>query len=249
MPVHILPGASDPAGTLLPQQPLPRAMFRGAAAYASFACETNPAYLRVASGAAAAEGKGKGKQKAAASSAHDASSPARTLLVSAGQPVEDMQRYMPALGPGAHTRLALACASLRWRHFAPTAPDTLWCHPYFGQDPFVLAETPDVYVVGCQPRFGTRVVEERGWGRRRGDGEGEGMEVDEGGEEEGVEVEMEEGEGEKGMEGEGGVKRCRVVLVPVFRTTGILVLLNLRTLAVRTVQFAVEGMNGGGEET
>ena len=65
------------------------------------------------------------------------------------------------------------------------------------------------------------------------------MEVDEGGEE--------EEQGEEGMEGEGGAKRCRVVLVPVFRTTGVLVLLNLRTLDVRTVQFAVEGMNEGGE--
>ena len=191
MPVHILPGASDPAGTLLPQQPFPRAMFRGASAYASFACETNPAYIRVAPPAAADKGKGEGKGKAAPSAEEG---PARTLLVSAGQPVEDMQRYVPSAGAGAgaHTRLALACASLRWRHVAPTAPDTLWCHPYFGQDPFVLAETPDVYVVGCQPRFGTRVVEERGWGRRRGkegEGEEEGMEVDEEGEEEVEEVE------------------------------------------------------------
>lgn len=230
MPVHILPGASDPAGTLLPQQPFPRAMFRGASAYASFACETNPAYIRVGPPA----DTGKGKQKAAASSAV-AQGPARTLLVSAGQPVEDMQRYVPS---PPHTRLGLACASLRWRHLAPTAPDTLWCHPYFGQDPFVLAETPDVYVVGNQPRFGTRVVEERGWGRRRRkEGEEAGMELD---------SDVEEVDVEKGMEGEGGVKSCRVVLVPTFKTTGVLVLLNLRTLAVRTVQFAVEGMKGGG---
>lgn len=236
MPVHILPGASDPAGTLLPQQPFPRAMFRGASAYASFTCETNPAYIRV--GHAAGADKGKGKQKATAPSV--AQGPGRTLLVSAGQPVEDMQRYVPS---PPHTRLGLACDSLRWRHLAPTAPDTLWCHPYFGQDPFVLAETPDVYIVGNQPRFGTRVVEEYGWGRRRGkEGEEEaGMDVDSD-----VEEVYKE---EKGMEGEGGVKRCRVVLVPTFKTTGMLVLLNLRTLSVRTVQFAVDGMDGGGEET
>ncbi|EED77603.1 predicted protein, partial [Postia placenta Mad-698-R] len=175
MPIHVLPGASDPAGTLLPQQPFPRAMFGSAAAFASFTCETNPTYLRAVS-----------------------ATPFRTFLVSSGQPVDDMLKYLPS---PLSTRLSIAEASLRWRHIAPTAPDTLWCHPYFGSDPFVISETPDVYIVGCQPRFGTRV------------------------------------EGEEDMEGEGGVKRCRVVLVPGFRETGTLVLLNMRTLAVKTVQF------------
>ncbi|KAH9934898.1 DNA polymerase alpha/epsilon subunit B-domain-containing protein [Fomitopsis serialis] len=216
MPVHILPGASDPAGTLLPQQPFPRAMFRGASAYASFSCETNPTYIRVgppSSFVPPAPETGKGKQKASASTSKGApppeSGPSRTILVSSGQPVEDMYKYLPS---PPHTRLALACESLKWRHLAPTAPDTLWCHPYFAQDPFVLAETPDVYVVGNQPAFGTRT-------------------------------------GGKGMEGEGGEKRCRVVLVPAFRKTGVVVLLNLRTLAVRTLQFAVDGMGGAGEAT
>ncbi|KAH9951352.1 DNA polymerase alpha/epsilon subunit B-domain-containing protein [Amylocystis lapponica] len=186
MPVHLLPGASDPSGTILPQQPLPRAMFGAAAAFASFSCETNPPAASTS-----------------VSAAH-----ARTLLVHAGQAVDDMYKYVAS--PPA-TRLGLAAATLRWRHTAPTAPDTLWCHPFFGADPFVLAETPDVYVVGNQPRFATRVVSERG---------------------------------------EGGERRCRVVLVPGFRETGVLVLLNLRTLAVRTVQFAVQGMSaGGGAET
>lgn len=41
-------------------------------------------------------------------------------------------------------------------------------------------------------------------------------------------------------------KRCRVVLVPGFKQSGMLVLVNLRTLAVRTVSFAVHGMSHGG---
>ncbi|KZT65450.1 hypothetical protein DAEQUDRAFT_759330 [Daedalea quercina L-15889] len=243
MPVHILPGASDPAGTLLPQQAFPRAMFRGASAYASFTCETNPTYIRVGppSFVPPAPDTGKGKQKASAAAASTSNGtqqpgPSRAILVSSGQPVEDMYKYLPS---PPHTRLALACQSLRWRHLAPTAPDTLWCHPYFAQDPFVLAETPDVYVVGNQPAFGTKIVSERGWGKRRGEGDQETEvddDVDDG------------GECERGMEGEGGERRCRVVLVPAFKQTGVLVLLNLRTLAVRTVQFAVEGMAGGGEE-
>lgn len=44
-----------------------------------------------------------------------------------------------------------------------------------------------------------------------------------------------------------GEKRCRVVLVPGFAETGVLVLVNLRTLGVKCVQFAVEGMTGSGD--
>jgi DNA polymerase delta subunit 2 len=43
---------------------------------------------------------------------------------------------------------------------APTAPDTLWCHPYFSGDPFVITETPDLYIVGNQKRFATKVITE-----------------------------------------------------------------------------------------
>ncbi|TFY54896.1 hypothetical protein EVJ58_g8586 [Rhodofomes roseus] len=228
MPVHILPGASDPAGTLLPQQPFPRAMFHGASAYASFSCETNPTYIRVGAPSTfvpPVPNTGKGKQKASAA----ATSTSNGAAANSGTLAHDTGLVWPA--SRGH--------SLHWRHLAPTAPDTLWCHPYFAQDPFVLAETPDVYVVGNQPAFGTKIISERGWGKRRGGGGDEEMEVDS----DGDEVE------EKGMEGEGGQKRCRVVLVPTFKKTGVLVLLNLRTLAVRTVQFAVEGMSGAAEDT
>ena len=42
---------------------------------------------------------------------------------------------------------------------APTAPDTLWCYPYLGEDPFIMNGLPDMYVVGNQPEFATRLVE------------------------------------------------------------------------------------------
>jgi DNA polymerase delta subunit 2 len=89
---------------------------------------------------------------------------------------------------------------------APTAPDTLWCHPYFASDPFLIHETPDVYLVGGQKRFATRLV------------------------------------GDK----DDGEKRCRIVLVPIFAETGVMVLVNMRTLEVKTVEFAVQGMTGAG---
>ncbi|KAF7322784.1 Glutamate decarboxylase [Mycena chlorophos] len=182
MPVHLLPGASDPSGVILPQQPFPRAMFGAVSAYANFACETNPTYLRIAPGTDEAPDN----------------SAARTLLINSGQPVNDMLKY---LASPPNTPLSIAESTLRWRHIAPTAPDTLWVHPYFTMDPFLMSGTPDVYIVGGQRRFGTKIVSEKGDDK----------------------------------------KRCRVVLVPRFAESGIVVLINLRTLEVRCVCLGVEG--------
>jgi len=61
-------------------------------------------------------------------------------------------------------------------------------------DPFIIKETPDIYAIGCQPRFATRLVEE------------------------------------------DGKRRSRVILVPSFAQTGILVLVGLKSLDVRIVR-------------
>lgn len=47
MSVHIIPGAADPAGAILPQQPLPRAMFGEAKDSEGFHTETNPCWMGV----------------------------------------------------------------------------------------------------------------------------------------------------------------------------------------------------------
>ncbi|THH05578.1 hypothetical protein EW145_g4698 [Phellinidium pouzarii] len=138
MPVHLLTGATDPSGTLLPQQPLPRAMFGTVKTYEGFNCETNPVWLGI-------------ENEDLGSSAGEAWK--RSLLVHSGQSLEDMYKYVPSPPT---SRLDLACATLHWRHAAPTAPDTLWCYPYLTADPFVLQRTPDLYVLGCQPHFDTR---------------------------------------------------------------------------------------------
>lgn len=67
-------------------------------------------------------------------------------------------RQTPSPPPARTPRLDLMENTLRWRHLAPTAPDTLTCYPYSSDDPFVLAECPHVYVAGNQPEFGTRLV-------------------------------------------------------------------------------------------
>ncbi|KAG8787350.1 hypothetical protein FRC20_011724 [Serendipita sp. 405] len=127
MVVHLVPGASDPSGATLPQQPLPRAMFGMAKDYESFRCETNPCWI-------------------GAGDCH--------LLGNGGQPLDDIFRYIRS-----SDRLGIACETLKWRHMAPTAPDTLWCYPYFTADPFIITSTPHVYFIGNQPRFETTIVE------------------------------------------------------------------------------------------
>jgi DNA polymerase delta subunit 2 len=100
---------------------------------------------------------------------------------------------------------------------APTAPDTLWCHPYLREDPFIITETPDIYIVGGQKKFGTKMVsdpQEAGSKLKR-----------------------------------GSSPRCRIVMVPSFSRTGILVLINLRTLDVKCVNFSVMGMTSGPENS
>ncbi|KAJ7273479.1 DNA polymerase alpha/epsilon subunit B-domain-containing protein [Mycena haematopus] len=189
MPVHLLPGETDPSGVILPQQPFPRAMFGAVSSYASFSCETNPTYLRISYGSESSTNDGV----------------TRTLLVNSGQPLNDMFKYVPS---PPNMPLSLLESTIRWRHMAPTAPDTLWCHPYFSADPFLISETPDLYIVGGQQRFGTKMVVDK----------------------------------------DDSNKKCRIVLVPRFADTGILVLVNLRTLDVKCVKFGIKGMSGSTED-
>ncbi|KAJ2930057.1 hypothetical protein H1R20_g7027, partial [Candolleomyces eurysporus] len=133
IPVHILPGETDPSGAILPQQPLPRAMFGEVSKSPSFVCEPNPTYIRMAPGIVDEK------------TLSEKESAARTLLVHSGQPLNDIFKYLPNRH---NSRLAILESTLKWRHLAPTAPDTLWCHPYVAEDPFIINNTPDIYVVG-----------------------------------------------------------------------------------------------------
>lgn len=47
MTVHLVPGAADPAGATLPQQPIPRAMFGEVKKSEGFLTETNPCWLGI----------------------------------------------------------------------------------------------------------------------------------------------------------------------------------------------------------
>ena len=167
MPVHLVPGPTDPSGTILPQQRVPRGMFGKVHEYSTFACETNPVYLRFAIGEEPetetetevdTETETEGDEDRTRSKPpRPPPSFSRMFLVNSGQPLDDMYKYVVS-PPTA--RIQMAENSLKWRHMAPTAPDTLWCHPYFDLEPFILPVTPDFYVIGNQPEFSTELIEE-----------------------------------------------------------------------------------------
>ncbi|KAH7107455.1 DNA polymerase alpha/epsilon subunit B-domain-containing protein [Auriculariales sp. MPI-PUGE-AT-0066] len=128
LPVHLMPGPTDPTGSAIPQQPIPGSMFGDVNLSQNLRCETNPSLFSF-------DGQG--------------------VLVISGQNIDDMCKYFPE--PRVD-RLGMAGDTLRWRHIAPTAPDTLWCYPYFDRDPFALKESPHVYVIGNQPDYRTELV-------------------------------------------------------------------------------------------
>ncbi|GAB1521944.1 DNA polymerase delta small subunit Cdc1 [Rhizoctonia solani] len=164
VPLHVLPGASDPSGAALPQQPLPSWIFQpqGQASEISDALhmESNPTWIH---------------------------SSGKSILVHSGQPLNDI--YMHSVEDD---RMSMVRNTLKWRHIAPTAPDTLWSYPFDKKDPFVLDKMPDIYVVGNQPTFGTEMI-----------------------------------------------GPTRVVLLPRFASQPLVVLVNMATLAVQTVEFGL----------
>jgi DNA polymerase delta subunit 2 len=86
----------------------------------------------------------------------------RHFVGTAGQPLENMfrfSRYEEAEPMSSGTSLEILEQTLLWQHMAPTAPDTLGCHPFKVMDPLILAQCPDVYFAGSQPDFATKVVE------------------------------------------------------------------------------------------
>eukprot|EP00252_Welwitschia_mirabilis_P002633 TRINITY_DN12578_c0_g1_i1.p1 TRINITY_DN12578_c0_g1~~TRINITY_DN12578_c0_g1_i1.p1 ORF type:complete len:181 (+),score=45.59 TRINITY_DN12578_c0_g1_i1:26-544(+) len=67
------------------------------------------------------------------------------FLGTSGQNIYDMEKYSDA-----NDKLDYMERTLRWRHLAPTAPDTLGCYPFTDRDPFVIDDCPHVYFCGNQ---------------------------------------------------------------------------------------------------
>ncbi|ODV90716.1 hypothetical protein CANCADRAFT_31590 [Tortispora caseinolytica NRRL Y-17796] len=131
IPVDVMPGAHDPSITSWPQQPLHKALFAKSRQLfdKSLTMVGNPNWWDIDS---------------------------VVCLGTSGQNIDDMKKYRPnALDIGALDMMEL---TLRLRHCAPSAPDTLWAVPMTDADPFLMSKSPHVYFVGNQDRFETKMV-------------------------------------------------------------------------------------------
>jgi DNA polymerase delta subunit 2 len=160
IPVTLLPGELDPANASYPQQPIHSAMFPKARTYASApGSSTEPGWLDPVTNPWEGEVEG------------------WRVLGTGGQNLDDICKYVDS-----EDRLGMMEAMCRWRCSAPTAPDTLCkltslslpnsmqyemveltkttgSYPFQEDEPFVMKECPHLYFVGCQPEFGTKIIE------------------------------------------------------------------------------------------
>ncbi|XP_023694246.1 DNA polymerase delta subunit 2 [Paramormyrops kingsleyae] len=70
------------------------------------------------------------------------------FLGTSGQNVKDVVKYSSM-----DSHLDVLERTLRLRHLAPTAPDTLGCYPFYQSDPFIIEECPHVYFSGNAPSY------------------------------------------------------------------------------------------------
>ncbi|XP_044462841.1 DNA polymerase delta small subunit [Mangifera indica] len=75
------------------------------------------------------------------------------FLGTSGQNIDDLQKYSEA-----KDQLEFMERTLRWRHLAPTAPNTLGCYPFSDRDPFLIESCPHVYFVGNLDKYDTRLL-------------------------------------------------------------------------------------------
>ncbi|WCJ34011.1 DNA polymerase delta small subunit [Euphorbia peplus] len=75
------------------------------------------------------------------------------FLGTSGQNIDDLDKYSEA-----KDRLEFMKRTLKWRHLAPTAPNTLGCYPFTDKDPFLIESCPHVYFVGNQDKYGTLLL-------------------------------------------------------------------------------------------
>ncbi|XP_074093592.1 DNA polymerase delta subunit 2 isoform X2 [Cotesia typhae] len=126
--VILMPGQFDPSNHSIPQQPFHPSILPLSFRYKSLYAATNPWIGKIGS---------------------------RILAGSSGQPIEDI---MKVANLNDYSPIDWLEKTLNWRHFAPTAPDTLAAYPYVETDPFIMDECPDIYFVGNTNEYATKCV-------------------------------------------------------------------------------------------
>ncbi|GBP15405.1 DNA polymerase delta small subunit [Eumeta japonica] len=73
-------------------------------------------------------------------------------LGTSGEPIKDIMRYSEI-----DNYLDAMKSTLKWRHLAPTAPDTVPCTPCLDTDPFTIYNCPALYFCGNTEEFATEM--------------------------------------------------------------------------------------------
>ena len=129
------------------------------------------------------------------------------------------------------------------------------CYPFATHDPFILHQLPHIYIIGNQPTFSTKLITSTNFSpdlphnpsfdsssnlsKRKaiavGDSDDDMIIIDESANSKSKSKEKGK---ENGKEGEGE-KKCRIILLEKFCEGGKLVLVNSKTLEVRSVDFGI----------
>lgn len=156
IPVDLMPGDSDPAESIFPQQPISANLLQNSKQFLStysnisdsenesYNCRsiTNPSWIQIDD---------------------------IRILGTSGQNINDLCKYLVPnfkLENGEYHANSteqlkefdelpqnVLEATLLWQNIVPNCPDTLWTYPFQKNDPFTLDETPHVYFAGNQRRF------------------------------------------------------------------------------------------------
>ncbi|KAH0560763.1 DNA polymerase delta subunit 2-like [Cotesia glomerata] len=125
--VTLMPGQFDPSNVMLPQKPIHRLLLRESKGFENLKGVNNPWSGVVGN---------------------------RLICGSSGQPIEDIMRV---IGDSEATALQWLEKTLEWRHFCPTAPDTLPSYPFHDKDLFIMQQCPDIYFAGNTDKFETKI--------------------------------------------------------------------------------------------
>lgn len=152
--VDIMPGKLDPTNVSLPQQPLHPCLFKHSSRFDSLNLVPNPYEFSV-DGCVVLGHCGQPTDDILRQTRdhHNATAVGETDGDNAG---DDKMIVDDSKSNTEEDSVVEALAALRktflWAHICPTAPDTLPCHPFTDDDPFIMAptKTPRIFFSSCQ---------------------------------------------------------------------------------------------------
>ena len=151
--VDLMPGEEDPASHLFPQQPFNPSLFHSSSSYPhSLSLVTNPhSFLLHQTLFLGTSGQNINNLKL-----FTLFSPQQQKQKQEEEEEEEKEDINKGLKEDVRSgeeTVELMKETLKWRHIAPTCPDTLPCYPFTQSDPFILSTCPHVYFVGNQSSF------------------------------------------------------------------------------------------------